>query len=401
MDLSSGYPFWLIKSGLLYDYPSLETNLKTNVVIMGGGISGALIAYKLVSSGMQCTLIDKRSIGLGSTCASTSLLQYEVDTPLCELMKMIGEEDAVEAYKLCSFAVDELERIAKKIGFKGFERRKSLYFAATKRDRLKLEKEYEARKNSGFEVSFLEEDQVRRKYNFSAPAAILSQQAAEANVYEFTHELLQYSMKLGLKVYDRTHATKIKYLSNGVLLNTEKGCTITANYLLYATGYETLKYIDKKYVQLKSTYAVCSEQINKRFLEQLSGMLYWNTADPYFYMRLTNDNRIMIGGRDEDFSDPVKRDMLLPQKVKALMKDFKKLFPGIPMVPEFSWTGTFSATKDGLPFIGKYKKLKHSYFSLGFGGNGITFSLIGAMIINDMLLGKENKYAHLFSFERI
>ncbi len=72
----------------------------------------------------------------------------------------------------------------------------------------------------------------------------------------------------------------------------------------------------------------------------------------------------------------------------------------ISFIPEFSWTGTFGATKDGLPYIGSYKKLKNSYFALGFGGNGITFSLVAAEIILGELLGKKNPNASLFSFTR-
>ncbi|MND85941.1 Glycine oxidase [compost metagenome] len=67
---------------------------------------------------------------------------------------------------------------------------------------------------------------------------------------------------------------------------------------------------------------------------------------------------------------------------------------------EFSWTGTFSSTPDGLPFIGPYKKLANSYFALGFGGNGITFNVIAAEIIRDLILKRSNQDAHLFRFDR-
>ena len=128
-------------------------------------------------------------------------------------------------------------------------------------------------------------------------------------------------------------------------------------------------------------------------------VLCWNTADPYLYLR-TNDRRIIIGGRDEEFYNPNQRDALLPKKTKQLIVDFKKLFPDVDFKYEFAWTGTFGATKDGLPYIGKYKPLPNSFFALGFGGNGITFSLIAAKIITDIILGKQNKDAAIFSFSR-
>ena len=82
MNLITGYPYWLINSGLPTNYPKLEKSLKTDIVIIGGGISGALTAYYLTNAGLNCVVVDSRTIGLGSTCASTALLQYELDTPL-------------------------------------------------------------------------------------------------------------------------------------------------------------------------------------------------------------------------------------------------------------------------------------------------------------------------------
>ena len=172
-----------------------------------------------------------------------------------------------------------------------------------------------------------------------------------------------------------------------------------AKKLVYATGYEVVEFIDKPIVDLLSTYAVVSEQYNERDFWK-DEVLIWNTADPYLYVRTTIDNRILIGGRDEEFSNPEKRDKLLKRKTKQLTADANKLFPKLNFIPEFSWTGTFGATKDGLPYIGAYKEKPNSYFALGFGGNGITFSVIAAQIIRDLIQGTENKDAELFSFDR-
>jgi glycine/D-amino acid oxidase-like deaminating enzyme len=117
-------------------------------------------------------------------------------------------------------------------------------------------------------------------------------------------------------------------------------------------------------------------------------------------LRSTKDNRIIVGGRDEEFFSHIKRDRLLPRKTKQLQKDFTKMFPSISFEPEFSWAGVFGSTKDGLPYIGSYKKLPNSFFALGFGGNGITFSQVAGEIISALIKGKKNKDVDLFSFDR-
>jgi glycine/D-amino acid oxidase-like deaminating enzyme len=401
MNLRAGYPFGLVKNGLPFDYPRLEKDLKTEVLIMGGGISGALAAHYLTGEGIECTLVDARSIGLGSTCASTSLLQYEIDVPLHKLMSLIGNRNAISAYQLCEQAVLKLEALAKEVGLKEFSLKKSLYYAAYKKDIPSLQKEFEARKKAGFTVKYINDKNIFDEFGFTAPAAILSDTAAVTDAYLLTHYLLQYNMKRGLTVYDRTPVISIQHNSKDVRLKIKNGHMITAKKLVYATGYEVLNYVHEPIVKLHSTYAIVSESFSEPPRFGKHDAVIWNTADPYLYLRTTADRRIIIGGRDEMFFSPGKRDQLILAKAKQLKKDFNKLFPGKVFNTEFSWTGTFGSTKDGLPFIGTYKKLPNSYFALGFGGNGITFSQVAGEIIAALIKKKKNKDIPIFSFERI
>lgn len=400
MKLSSGYPYSLIKNGLPYSYPKLEKNIKTDVLILGGGISGALTAHYLVQEGIACTLIDARTIGLGSTCASTSLLQYEIDTPLQQLIEMIGAKAAVRSYKLGESAILKLQTLAQKTGMKDFELKQSLYSAAYKKDIDFLKKEFEARKKYGFKVKYIDAQAMLKEFGFKSYGGISSDIAATIDSYLFTHCLLQFNLGKGLKVYDRTAAAIIKHNRNNVQVKTQDRVMITAKKLVYATGYEVVNFISKPIVKLTSTYAIASESFNSPQKFGKDDTVIWNTAKPYLYMRTTMDNRIIIGGRDEEFFSHIKRDKLIPQKTLQLQTDFKKMFPLIPFKTEFSWAGVFGSTKDGLPYIGAYKKLPNSFFALGFGGNGITFSQVAGEIIASLIKGKKNKDAELFSFDR-
>jgi glycine/D-amino acid oxidase-like deaminating enzyme len=398
MKLRTGYPFWLIKNGLPFSYPKLDHDIETDIVIIGAGISGAMVRYHLVNAGIKCVTVDARTVGLGSTCASTALLQYELDVSLTKLIGICGKEKAQRAYQLCNYAISAVEKIAKKLEYAAFESRNSLYFAAYKKDIPFLKEEFIARKEAGFNVSYLEEAQIKRDYGFSAPAAILSRHGAEVDAYAFTHRLLRHKIRSS-EIYDRTKIVKRSDHKNGITLTTENGNQIKAKKIVYATGYEVTEMLDKDIVQLLSTFVVISEQYNDKNFWKANALI-WNTADPYLYMRTTKDGRILIGGRDEDFYNPDKRDRLIEKKTKQLEADFCKLFPDKEFKGEFSWAGTFGSTKDGLPYIGTYKKYPDSYFALGFGGNGITFSLVAAEIITDLILGKANKDVELFAFDR-
>ena len=146
-NLKAGYPFSLIKNGLVANYPKLEKDVRTGVVMVSGGISGALAAHYMIQKNIPCVIVDARSIDLGSTCASTSLLQYEIDTPLYRLTELIGKEAVSRSYWLCKEAIDILIELAAEIGFADIEKKKGLYYAAAKKDVAGLKKEFVARKS--------------------------------------------------------------------------------------------------------------------------------------------------------------------------------------------------------------------------------------------------------------
>jgi len=401
MDLRSGYPFWLVQSGLVNTYPSLAADISCEVAVIGGGITGALVAYHLVEAGIDTVVVDKRDIGWGSTSASTGLLQYEIDTPLHQLIDLVGEDHAVRSYLACLGAIDKLAVLAQAVdGPCGFERKQSLYLASRTRDVKALEREFNWRRKIGIHLDWLDAPALEATFALKRPAALLSYDAAQIDVYRFTHALHQKAIGAGLRVFDRTEIVQFDQQATGVHLRTGDGCTIQARKIVFATGYESQQYLQQKVAKLISTYALVSEPVDPAALAAVP-CLIWESARPYFYLRTTTDGRLMMGGEDEDFRDPDRRDRLLGRKAEKLQKKFHKLFPHIDdLQVAFVWAGTFGETKDGLAYIGATPEFPNAYFALGYGGNGIVYSLIAAEIIRDAFLGQPNPQHELFSFDR-
>jgi glycine/D-amino acid oxidase-like deaminating enzyme len=370
------------------------------VAIVGGGITGACIAYELAAAGTSAVVLDRRDIGAGSTAGSTGLIQYELDTPLVALKALIGERDAVRSYRVCEEAVERIGQLAEIVPVAcGFQRRESLYGASTARDEPGLRAEYELRRHHGFRVEYWDRARVKAAGTLPFHAALVTAPAAEIDAHAFTHGLLLTAVRCGARVFDRTAVVRYQATRTGVALHTDRGTKVRARRLVIAAGYEAATFVKLPGLRLRSTYAVVSEPLTDLGAWP-DWRIIWETARPYFYLRTNGDRRIMIGGQDEPFIDARKRDRLLEAKTRALLRQFHRWFPKIRIEPSHAWAGTFAETKDGLPFIGSHPSFPRGIFALGYGGNGITFGVVAAGIIRDFCAGRTNADAALFRLDR-
>jgi glycine/D-amino acid oxidase-like deaminating enzyme len=204
---------------------------------------------------------------------------------------------------------------------------------------------------------------------------------------------------MGARIFDRTVMESYEVRPDGVTATTGAGATARAKCIVFATGYEVVEILKRDIVNLNSSFAFVSEPIED-FPGWWEKCLLWETARPYFYMRTTVDGRALVGGEDENYRNPLRRDAAVGKKAAKLEKQFREMFPAIDLQPAYAWAGTFGETKDGLAYIGAVPELPRCFFTLGFGGNGITYSVIAAEIIQDSIQGKKHPDARLFRFDR-
>ncbi len=402
MDLKSGYPFWAVKNGLMNAFPRLESDIVCDVLVLGGGITGALTARALADAGMDTVVIEQRDIGWGSTAASTALLQYEIDTPMIELCDLYGEADAALAYRACLDAIGMLQVVAGEVRDVDFARMHSLYFASKPAHVRDLREEFELRMKYGLPVQWLDADTVRAGYGFDAPAAILSTVAARVDPYRLTHRVLAQLAGRGVRVFDRTQLESFTPRTRDVLLRTTDGVGIRARHLVIAAGYASQHHLDTSVARNRSSYAMVTDPIAPDRLGPLADTMLWETARPYLYMRATGDGRLVIGGEDDAIDLPARRDAMVGRKAARLRKRVAALFPQLPLPTAFAWAGTFAETSDGLPFFGPHPQHgPRVSFAMAYGGNGITYSALGAELIAATLTGKPHPLRELFGFARL
>ncbi len=370
------------------------------MVVIGGGVTGALCADALTEAGLSVIIIDKREPGLGSTSASTALLQYELDVPLLELSRKLGQKRATDAYGAALAGVRACKRISESLRVDvGFHTRPTLYIASSKKDARNFAKERQARRAIGLPCELLTKADLRDITDFNAPAALRTTAGGELDPWRFTQVLLRRSRERGARIYGRSTVRRIVATKNYIEVATNRG-KVRASHVVIAAGYESEQFLPKPVARLHSTYAIATEAVSS-FHGWPARSLIWETARPYLYMRTTQDNRIIAGGLDDSFRDPKERDRRVGAKARRLLLKVRRHFPRIEMEIAVAWAGTFGETKDSLPFVGAHPDLdERLLFALAYGANGIPFACVAAAIIAARVTGKRHRYEHTFIFNR-
>jgi glycine/D-amino acid oxidase-like deaminating enzyme len=390
MNLQTGIYYWPTTFPEAPSYPSLEENVTCDVVIIGGGSSAAQCAYYLAGSGLKVVVVEKGVIGGGSTSTNTAIIQYSGEKMFTALVHTFGEEYIGRHLTLLKEAIDEIEAASRHVEIDcEFRRRDTLYAASCPEDIDRLRIEYEYIKRHGIEIDFWTREQIENKYPFSRDAAIYSHNDGELNPFKFTHALFHYAVKRGIRIYEHTEMNGHHYdrQQQLMIISTKTGREIHARHVIFAAGYENMDIRKEKQASFVSTYNVTTHPVAD-LSSWYNRTLLWETARPYLYMRTTVDNRIIVGGLDENTAYSEDRDSKLIHKKDKLLTEFNRLFPDIQVEPAFYSAAFYGGMIDGLPIIGKYEDYPNSYFLLAYGDNGTVYSqLLAKIIVQDIVEG--------------
>jgi len=395
-NLRTGRSVWQDRQPRRFARYDLGSDSQCDVVVIGAGISGAMQADALSAAGLDVLVVDRRGPIRGSTPASTALLQYEIDQPLIRLTRQIGETDAVRAWRRSRLALDGLAARIKALSIAPVADRASLYLAGNMLDADELGREAEARRRAGLETALFDAAELKERYGIARPAALLGYDNLEADPVQLAAGFLRAALARGARLAWPVDIVDLDARPRSVVLRTRQGDRIRCRHLVFATGYEMPFGAMPKGHRVISTWAVATVPQKDRLWQDRC--FIWEASDPYLYLRSTRQGRVICGGEDEDFVDARKRDAAIERKVATLRRKLGKLMPQLSTEVDYAWTGTFGASSTGLPTLGHMPDLPNCWAVMGFGGNGITYSRIGAEIVRASILGKEDPDADLYAF---
>lgn len=382
MKLYIGNSFWLDTVVEKENYERLNSDIETEVLVLGGGMSGMLSAFRS-SEYNKTVLIDENLVGQGSSCLNTGLIQYMSDDMLFEMEEKHGKKIAQSFYKDSVRALDNIEEIVSKLDENpDFLRNASIIIASEKEDIKDLEKENIALKKIGLKTTLLSKDELKEK-GLNGHGGFITYNDVELNPYKFVSFMGKYAVKnFNLKIFENTSCERIDFDKDEVL--TKSGFKIRYKKLIIATGYNFLDEV-KGFIpeaKLIKTFASITEPMEMGSVNKDDYMV-WETASPYFYYRKSIKGNIVMGGEDkEDLNFDYDE---LDREEEKLRKKFEENRGIKPKDTPWKYAAIFGESESGLPYIGPHPNFDNVLIVHGVGGNGTVYSSIASMYVNDFI----------------
>ena len=371
-----------------HDYAPLDADGEVDVAIVGGGITGVTAALLLARQGKRVALIEARRIGELDTGATTAHLTALLDTRYHTLISDFGEEGAALAAKSQRAAIDRIEAFVREEALDcEFARVSGYLYAEPGQDEKEVEKEAEAAKKVGLDARLV----TNAPLPFPVARALEVGNQAQFHVLRYLRPLAERFVAAGGRIYERTRVTSIED-GQPCVVTTETGRVLRARDVVVATSAA----VSNRFVLHTHVYAYRSYAIAMRVPSASSG-LFWDVAEPYHYTRsqpCEGGQLLIVGG--EDHKTGTKRDT---DEAFAALEVYARQHFGDHAVA-YKWSGQVLETADGLPFIGKNPLDEHVYVATGYSGNGMTHGTLAAMLLTELVQGRESEWAALYDPSR-
>jgi glycine/D-amino acid oxidase-like deaminating enzyme/nitrite reductase/ring-hydroxylating ferredoxin subunit len=374
----------------------LKEDVTTQVCVVGAGISGLSVAYRLARAGKRVIVVERDQIGSGETGRTTAHLANAIDDRYVTLEKAVGVDNARLAAESHTAAIDWIEATVRSEGIDcDFTRLDGYLFCAEEDSPDLLAKELAAAHRAGLKGVTLESSTPVRGWD-SGPALRFPAQG-RFHVLRYIAGLARGIERAGGAIYC---GSRVETIEGGspARVATEDGFTITADDVVVCTNGAISDMVVTHMKQAPYRTFVVAFRVPK---ESVPDALYWDTADPYHYVRLQPlhdaSDALIVGGEDhktgheDDAGD----------RFQCLEEWTRQRFP-IAGERIAQWSGQVLEPHDYLAFIGKNPDgAEHVWLATGDSGMGMTHGTIAGLLLGDLLQGKEHRWAKLYDPKRV
>ena len=375
----------------------------TDVLIVGGGLTGCATAQALAAAGRKPLLLEAARIGQGSGGRSTGLLLSEPGVPFRDLVQRHGLRATRIVLDAWRKAAVDAAALLRRAGVRCDAMPVESVVAASYETERQLRRDFDARQTAGVEGTWLDPKKLQPLTRVDAAGAMRGRGGHVLDPYKACVGLARAAVRNRARLYEKSPVEKIEFSSKDVRVTLRSG-TITAAMVIVTTGTATTLFKPlRRHFQPRERYAVLTEPVPAAIRRQLFAddlVLRFERASA-LQLRWTADHRLVLSGADQDETAVARRPQVLVQRTGQLMYELLTTHPVISgLRPEFGWDVAYGDTADGLPYIGAHRNYPHHLFALGGNGHSVTDAFLAARLLTRAVLEKTEKNDQVFGWTR-
>ena len=401
-------PFWLDRFPKTRrpSFPTYRGESTADVVIVGGGLTGAACAASFAAAGVKVVVLEANRIGGGSTARALGLLREDADASFQQTASAHGLRAARVLWQgLRRASLDFAAALRRQQIRCDLEPADLIVFARRDADALRtLRKEYQARRDAGLDYSWLTASALQRTCAIEGGLGGLRVHGAALDPFRACIGLMAAAARRGAQVFEGSAVTRIRAGRKQVDVATARG-RITAQAVLVATSapLADLRAL-RRHLKPHHSYAVVTEPLPAAVRRELGARAasLRDTETPPHFLRWLKEDRVLFAGAEQRAVPDRAREKVLAQRAGQLMYELSTLYPAISGArPEWAWDVEQQETVDGLPYVGLHRNFPRHLFALGHGRHGAGVAWLAARLLLRAFHGTPAKGDDLFGFSRI
>ncbi|MCU1384281.1 MAG: hypothetical protein JWL71_2978 [Acidobacteria bacterium] len=385
-------------------YPRYRGASSSEVVIIGGGLTGCATAYAFASAGAKVTLLDAAQIGHGSSGSASGWISEEPGVGFADLELSVGGRGATRAFQSWRRASLDFVSLLRRLDIKCFvEPHPAITVAATPDDAARLTREQRARRGGGIDAPLLNARAIAGEVALDAAAGLRAKDGATLDPYRACLGLAVSAADRGAQLFERSPVVKVTFNRKTADVLTATG-RIQTRRVIVATGMPTKLYQSlARHFYFRTAYFAQTEPVPAK-IRQLMGRrdaVVRDSAQPPHLIRWVGDDRVLVAGADGDRAADRLRDKVIVQRTGQLMYELSMLYPDISGVqPAFGWAADYARTTEGLPCLGPHRNFPHHLFAFGDASHGVTGAYLASRVLLRRHFEEMDPADEVFAFRR-
>jgi glycine/D-amino acid oxidase-like deaminating enzyme len=385
-------------------HPSYRGTSKTDIVVVGGGLTGCATAYALAAAGVKVVLLEAAQIGRGSTAFQAGWVSEEPGVRFADLEKAIGARSARRAFQVWRRAALDFAALLRRLDVKcALESRPALTVARTPDQAAQLKREQKMRRAAGLDAPLLSGRAATAEVALDAGAALRAKDSATVDPYRACLGLAAAAAARGAQLFERSPVVKITFGRKDADVLTARGRIRVARVVI-ATGFPTTLFKSlARHFWFRSAYLTLTAPVPSAMRKQLGrrAAVVRDSAEPPHVVRWVDDQRLLIAGADAATVPVRQRDRVIVQRTGQLMYELSTLYPDISgLQPDFGWAIDYARTAEGLPYLGPHRNFPWHLFAFGDSSHSLTGAYLASRVLLRHYFEEMDPADDLFAFTR-